>query len=207
MRLRTKLLYGALCLLTGALAAQAQVPGVNSALQSVFTLAYDNSTMKPTYSATTPVFTLASAATDVCSLQGSATKRVKIRRIIVGGAATAVASDPAEIIKRSTAGTGGTQVLDTMVPYDASSAAATALAEHFTANVTVGTVVGVIQTQWLTFANLTTGVGTPVVFTFGELGQPLVLRSAAQNVTVNLNGATFAGGVLTCTFEWTEDTD
>ena len=72
MNLRTKLLCGFAALLTAALAAQAQVPGVNSTLQTVFTLAYDNSTMKQTFSSS-KTFVPAAAATDVCTLNGSAT--------------------------------------------------------------------------------------------------------------------------------------
>ena len=203
--LRTILLMGAAALITGALVAQAQVPGVNSTLNSVFTLAYDNSTMKPTYSSLADEFTLASAATDVCTLQGSATKTIKVRRVFVSGWATAVGTEPVELIKRSTAATTGTSVVDPIISYDSINVASGAQAEHYTANPTVGTAVGPILQQQVTFANLSTGVGTALIAELGERGQPVVLRGVAQNIAVNMLAQTVTGGKLTCGFEWTEE--
>jgi hypothetical protein len=205
MRKRTILLAALGSLAIAAIAAQAQVPGVNSALNTVFTLAYDNSTMKPTYSAT-GTQTVAASATDVCTLTGSATKNVRVRRVIVSGLALAVISEPVSVVKRSTATAGATSAALTMVPYDSSNAAATAFAERWTGNGTVGTLVGVLADVYYTTGNYTTGVGAPAQeFTFGELGQPVVLRGAAQTLAVNLSGITWASGALTCTFEWTEE--
>ena len=105
MKLRTLLIASAASLVTAVLAVQAQVPGVNSTLNSVFTLAYDNSTMKPTYSASGVVTPVASA-TDICTLQGSATKNIRVRRVLVAGIGFAVNAEPVSIVKRSTADTG-----------------------------------------------------------------------------------------------------
>lgn len=203
MNFRSTLLLGAAIVLTGALVAQGQVPGVNSTLNSVFTLAYDQSTMKPTYSASSSLFTVASAATDVCTLQGSATRVVKVRRVLVAGNATAQATEPVEAFKRSTAATTGTSVILASVPYDSINAASGAVAERYSVNPTVGTVVGLLQTQSLTYAFQT--IGAPIIFTFGALGQPVVLRGVAQNLAINLAGLTVAGAQITCTFEWTEE--
>lgn len=201
------LLAAAAAVLTAALAAQAQVPGVNSTLNSVFTLAYDNSTMKPTYSATEAVFAPATLATDVCNLTGSATKNVRVRRILFNGLATAVISDPVAIIKRSTANSGGTPLVPTPASYDSASAAATAVFTAYTANPTLGTQAGILADPYVTFGNLTTS-GPPsgsTLFEFGRLGSPIVLRGVAESVSVNLNVATFTTAQLSCTFEWTEE--
>lgn len=204
-KLRVGLLCAASALITGALVAQAQVPGINSTLNSVFTLVYDNSTMKPSYTSTSTMFTIPAFATDVCSLAGSATKTVKVRRVALTGVATAVATEPVEIIKRSASPTGGTQVVDAVTTLDSINAASTVLAEHFTANVTPGTIVGGLYLQSLTYANFTTGVGGSTIFEFGQRAQPIVLRGVLQNVTVNLLGWTPPAGQLNCTFEWTEE--
>ncbi len=209
MKLFSKLLLAGAIAGTVALAAQAQVPGVNSTLNAVFTLAYDQSTMKPTYSATR-LITPASSATDVCILGGSATRSVRVRRIIFSGYTTGTAvTEPVAILKRSTLGTGGTQQLIDMVPHDTTNTltnaanTATANAEAFTANPTVGTLVGALADVYVSF-QATTGINSGYQFEFGRLGSPIVLRSAAQNVVVNLNGVTITG-LISCTFEWTEE--
>lgn len=203
MKIRTTLLASVAAILTAALAAQAQVPGVNSTLQSVFTLAYDNSTMKPSYSATVANATAVASQTDMCSLSGSATKTVKVRRIFFSSTPTTTVSEPVAILKRSTANTGAGSAI-AKVAYDTSNAASTvAVAELWTAAPTVGTLTGVLADLVFNFP-VATGVVAPVVFEFGELAQPIVLRGAAQSVAVNLSGITFTGTVG-CTFEWTEE--
>lgn len=203
---KTLLIASTAALLSAVLAIQAQVPGVNSTLNSVFTLAYDNSTMKQSFSASN-VVTIASSPSDVCVLQGSATKNVRVRRVILSGNATAVGSVTVAIEKRSTAPTGGTVATPTIGPHDSSNAAGTAVMETFTANpTTLGTGVAILAEQFVFFGNLTTGVANGIKeFTFGQLAQPVVLRGVAQGVAVHLGGVTVAGGVLACTFEWTEE--
>jgi hypothetical protein len=207
MKLRSYILAAIAVIATAALAVQAQVPGVNSTLNSVFTLVYDASTMKPTYSATSAFSPTATAATDVCILNGSATKTIKVRRIYFNALATTAVSDPIAIIKRSTANSGGTSVGLSEIALDSTSAAASAAALTYTANPTVGTAVGTIADPYFSIGNLTTGGAQafPSQLLFGELGSPIVLRGAAQSVAVNLNAASFPGIVASCTFEWTED--
>lgn len=205
MKHRTLLACVATALLTALLAAQAQVPGVNSTLSSVFTLAYDNSTMKPTYSATT-ILTPFGGATDVCSISGSATKTVKVRRIIFAGVASAVQTQPVAIIKRSTANTNGGGYSIAKVSYDSSNAASTVgTAEAWTTDPTLGTTVGTLADLYVQWANATTGLGSVTTFTFGQLGQPIVLRGVAQSAAVNLGGVNYTSPTISCTFEWTEE--
>ncbi len=205
MKLRSKMLLGLAVAGTVALAAQAQVPGVNSTLNAVFTLAYDQSTMKPTYSATAIVVPTTSA-TDVCTLNGSATKNVRVRRLLVGGVASVVQTEEIGVVKRSTANTGGTGGVLVAVPYDSGSSAATAFAEKYITNPTLGTLVGDIADFNITWGNLSTGVGSGTrELLFGQLGSPVVLRGAAQQVSLNLNGNTLVTGKIACTWEWTEE--
>jgi hypothetical protein len=203
MKYRSILLAAAASLITAVLVAQAQVPGVNSTLNSVFTLAYDNSTMKPTYSATQTGITAVASQTDQCTLTGSATKTIKVRRIWFSNLPTAAAVEPIAIVKRSTAttGTGGTLYT---AAYDSSNPATTVgLAENWTAAPTVGTYVSTLADITFPFA-ISSGANAPALFEFGRLGQPIVLRGVLQQVAVNLNSTTFTGTVG-CTFEWTEE--
>ena len=211
MKIRTALLAGFGAVVIAGLAAQAQVPGVNSTLNSVFTLAYDQSTMKPTYSASS-IFAPAASATDICYLTGSATKTIKVRRIIFAGVASAVQADPIAIIKRSTATVGaGANMLP--VAYDSTNSltnsttnTASATADLYTANpTTLGTYVGTLADLYVNWGNLTTGLGSTTTFEFGARGSPIVLRGAAQQVAVNLGGSTYTTPVTSCTFEWTEE--
>lgn len=205
MKLRTLLIASIAALVSAALVAQAQVPGVNSTLQSIFTLAYENSTMKPTYSGSGYVTTPATP-TDICAVSGSATKQVRVRRVILGGIATSVGSFPIAIVKRSTANTGAAATV-TEVPYDSSNAAASAVMVTYQINPTTGTLVGVLADPMVTFNNATTGISgnSYTEVRFGEFGQPIVLRGVAETLAVNGNSVTITGGLLSCTIEWTEE--
>ena len=207
MRFRTLLIATLASLLTAVLASQAQVPGVNSTLQTVFTLAYDNSTMKPSYSARA-AFTPGGTPTDVCSITGSSTRRVKVRRIVIAGTLTTTITEYVAIVKRSTANSAGAGSAMTKVPYDSNNAASTvAVAEVWTGTApTVGTLVGVLADIPVTFA-ATTIVNQGTEFKFGELAQPVVLRGVAQQLSLNLEGQGGGAGTIQCFFEWTEDND
>lgn len=213
MKLRT-VLFGALALLTAVLVAKAQVPGVNSTLQSVFTLVYDSSTMKPTYSSTmtfAPLTSGGSGTTDVCQLVGSSTRTVKVRRVLFSMVATTAVTDPIALVKRSTttqAGAGGNWIV-TPTSYDSANTA-TATADVFTTNpASLGTLVGVIADPLFSVGNLTTG-GAQTLFSryeFGIGGSPIVLRGTSQTLAINFNAYQYAGNIANCTFEWTEDAD
>lgn len=208
MKLRTLLVASVASLLTAIVVAQGQVPGINSTLNSVFTLVYEASTSKPTYSATIAGVNPASSATDVCTLTGSATKTVRVRRIIFAGHNNSVVADPVAIIKRSTADTNGNGTHLVTTAYDSKFSATTvAQAEFFITNPTVGTQVGVLADIDIVFPITTSVVPTVgYTFEFGKLGAPVFLRGVAQQLAVNLNGRTVAGPI-SCTFEWTEDND
>ena len=211
MKLKTLLLVGTAALVSGVLAAHAQLPGVNSTLPTVFTYMYEASTNKPTYSAAMSIGSglVPSSPTDVCSLQGSSTKTIRVRRVIVGGVAPAVATEPVAIIRRNAAPSAGTSTAFTPAAYDTSNSAATAIADVYTVNPsgTVG-VPTVLADALVTWSNFTTGVGSGnYTFAFGQFGSPAILRGTSQVLSVNLSGITTAGLNLQCTFEWTEYTD
>lgn len=205
MRVRTLIIAALAALLSAAIVANAQV---NSTLQSVITYSGDNSTFKPTFSASAYVL-VAASPTDICTLTGSATRTIRIRRVILGGIATAVSSFPIALVKRSAANTGGSIAAGTEVGYDSQLGTASAVAVSYTANpAALGTSVGVLADPMVTFNNATTGIsgGSFTEYKFGELGGPVVLRGTGQVFAVNGNAVTITGGLLSCTIEWTEDT-
>ncbi len=158
----------------------------------------------------------ATAAVTIISLQGSATKTVRVHRVMMGGVSTAVSASVFQLVRTTALGAGGTTVTPTVAKLDSASAAATAVAQHYTATLkatgagasgpivtrAVGTnVVTTPATAWIEpLAPLFPEAGMPV-------GQAIVLRGVAefleiQNVTpANLG----AGTVLSYIIEWSED--
>lgn len=147
------------------------------------------------------------SATDIFTITGSATKTVRIKFIQMS-ASTTSGSGVAfnlSIVKRSTANSGGTSTTATAVPHDSTSAAGTAVVRGYTANPTVGTLVGVVRatrTEAVT-AGTSRQIGE---YTFSNKNdQSIVLRGTSEVLAVNLNGASVTGPVVGCSIEWTEE--
>jgi hypothetical protein len=64
--------------------------------------------------------------------------------------------------------------------------------------------VGTIRRGYLPVAGATSVVNPIVVFDFGDKGKEIVLRGVAQQLAVNLNGATITGGAFDINIEWFE---
>ena len=164
-----------------------------------------------TYSSTSVNFTPAATATDVFTLTGSATKNIRIRRIVVDGIKTATSHEVVQVIKRSTANSGGTSTTPAAVPHDSTNAAATAVARAYTANPTLGTAVGTMLAKRVVFKATTPAnaqsVGAGNIFDerFGDTNQAIFLRGTGEVLAVNLNGVTLTGGSITVTIEWSEE--
>lgn len=172
-------------------------------------------TGRATYRAAANFTPQATAAVTLITIQGSATKTVRVKRIGVGGVSTANGQSVYQLLKTSALGAGGTAVAPTPTPLDSASAAATAVVQHYTTTLkATGTAIG----GPLTTANVQTGVtAVPTVQTpphtilFPEagapIGQAIVLRGAAQYLEVqNVAAANLAAGTVLCYFvEWEED--
>ena len=161
--------------------------------------------LKATYSAT--IFNLAPAtlATDVFTITGSATKTIRITRITTSGTQTTGGSINVIILKRSTANTAGTFTAQIAVPHSSTSAAATATVLAYTANPTLGTLVGNVRSRKV-FMNATTGASDEYISEFGTRNsQAIVLRGINEVVAVNVNATTLAGESLDVSIEWTEE--
>ncbi len=201
---RNLMMAGAFLLTAGAIAL-AQVPGINSPFQMVYTYAFDNATNKATYSAQVNALALATSAETVFQINGSSTKLIRIRRVYLSGSTPVTAlAEPVFFNKVSSAmPSTGTSSLITAVPYDASSSAATAVVESFTANPTASTLVGEIMTP--TFRLLPNSTAqSPAEFLFGAQGSNVILRSATQGLAINLGHVT-TSAVVSISVEWTEE--
>lgn len=157
----------------------------------------------------------ATSAVTVITIKGSATKTVRVKRILVGGAATALSATLFKLIKTTALGAGGTEVAATAAKVDSSSAAATAAVSHWTTTLKAAgtTAEGALST----FRLFQTTVTTPTVaysdpqMIYPEKGAPggqsLVLRGTSEFLEIqNANGGNLAAGsVLDYTIELEED--
>ena len=164
---------------------------------------------KTTYAAGAAGLALAATPTNIATLTGSATKTVKLVRVGLSLQCSALGTSLLDVLlqKFSSALTGGTPVSLTMAPMDSNNAAATALAQNWTANSTgggalVGNIkVAKIMPQFLGAETATDFPQQPLPqiiwdFSASSMQQP-TLRGVAQVLSINLNGGTL---VATTTF-------
>jgi hypothetical protein len=168
--------------------------------------------VRETYGATSLNLTVPASATDIFTITGSGSKTVYIHKITVTGNKTAHSQELVTLLKRSTANSGGTSTTRTAVSYDSDSAAATATVRAYTANPTLGTLIGEIFSRRVSFPVQTPtnaqgngGTVVPWIWEYSQIGQPITLRGATQVLSVNLNGVTLTGGILQCSIEWSEE--
>ncbi len=145
-------------------------------------------------------------------IEGSASKKVTVKRIAVSGATlTAVAYLAVNVVKFSTAASGGTAISAPMVPMDSNKPAATAaFVKYYTAAPTAGNTVGSIATSRTLFQS-TTAVGTSIprdfVFDFGDMPETggVVLRGVAQGLGLVWPVVPASTVTIAVDIEWTEE--
>lgn len=156
------------------------------------------------YSASAVVASAASA-TDIAVLPGNATNTVLVTEVRVSCTQTTAGVIQLHLIKRSTADTAGTSVAMTEVPDDANYAAASSAALTYTANPTLGGTVGDLDI--IKLGCMATGTTSPNDLYIANFRQkPIVLRGTAQQLAINLNGASVTGGSFALTYKWIETT-
>lgn len=148
-------------------------------------------------------------ATDVLTLAGSASKVIRITKILVVGKATSAAVYDLYVIKRTAANTGGTSTSPTGVKADSNDPAQTATLKLYTANPSaLGTGQAFEANKLYLAAGTTPNASTlPSVYYFGNRGDKApVLRGTSEVLAINFNGqAVPAGTELYIQLEWTED--
>lgn len=175
------------------------------ALQSTVTV---ETSRRYTYSAAIVASAPAAAATDLFTLTGASARLVKVLRWLVTVSATAAAPFDFQLVKRSTANTGGTSTTPTIVPWDTAFPAASAVARLYSANPTVGTLVGVLAALRGVVTPTASGDPAIVPVRFDLVDPqhgPVVLRATTDVLALNLNGQTIGGGLVTSHLVWTEE--
>jgi hypothetical protein len=144
-----------------------------------------------------------SVTTDIITIYGSATKLVRVRRLCFCGTQTTAAMRDVLFIKRSTANSGGTSTTPTVIPFDSTQAAGTAVVRAYTANATsLGTTVGTIRARKIFIAG-SAASADEFSFDFGRDG--LVLRGTGEGLAFNLNAVASSGLSASGCVEWTEE--
>jgi len=163
-----------------------------------------------TYAASTTAKTATASGTaaffEIC---GSATKTIRIQRIVVSGTvATAAIYGDVQIRKTSSAGTGNTATTLTATPYDSNAAAATATAKFNTVLPTGGnTLVGNIFSQTLFFpiTGTVTSFQPQLLYVWRDLdAESPVLRGTSQCLTAGFGTAPGNVPTLSVSVAWTE---
>ena len=190
-----KLLLGLLLILTSALPAGAQ-----ASVRLVYP-AFN------TYAAAATAYAGYVDPTDFFSITGSATKTVEIIHIQVTGSGTSTSQLDINLLKRSTANTGGTPTALTKVPFDSRRSAATATVVTYAAAPTRGTLVGNICACQVELPAAAGVGGSTVRWDFLRLETgPLILRSDSEVVAMAIQTGQFPNGMkLNITIYWTEN--
>lgn len=165
-----------------------------------------------TYGAISVGLVPASSATDIACLDGAASKTVTLRRLVISGTAGTAITTPVVVLRRATLDTGGTPATGLALPvagkFNSTEPASVATLTAYTANPTVNdSSPTYLMAPAVSFA-VTTGAVSPTVLNFGSsvdaYDMGLDLKSATQQICLNLNAATVATGVLAISMEWVE---
>lgn len=150
---------------------------------------------KSTFMVGSGSFSPPATPTDLWTIIGSSTKTVKILKIFLMATQTTAAADIFFLKRYSSANTGGTATTVTPIALDTNDGSATAVVKFYTANPTLGTLVGSLDEAYM-------NVGAPGSLdqTFewdftNNLCEPLTLRGAAQQISVNFNGVALPAGL------------
>jgi hypothetical protein len=160
-----------------------------------------------TYTAGAINLIVAASATDVFTITGSATKTVRVLKVGISGTQTTSSNINAQLVKRSTANTGGTSTLQSGPAFDSTNPASTATVRAYTANPTLGTSLGNFQGIKL-WVPSTSGDGASGqwIWEFTEnSSQTIVLRGINEVLSINLTGATITGNNFDIWVNWSEE--
>jgi hypothetical protein len=180
-------------------------------LDSTGALYVDDTGRKATYRACQISFVpVADPIKPFFTIQGSATKVIRIRHMKISWACSTGNSGPSVIvINRFTAITGGTFTTVVSVPDDPVNPTVTAIVSQWTTLPTTTTynagVIGAEAMQWIT--NTSTLVGpTPIELNFGVNSvQAITLRGVNDFVGISVSNLAIAGSLMTVRITWTEE--
>lgn len=162
---------------------------------------------KRTYSASIVGLVVAATPTDIFTITGAANVIVRVNRIVISATRSSNGTSDLLLVKRSTANTLGVSSTPTRVPYDSNSPAAAAVVRAYTANPTLGTLVGIVYAGKFFIPTVSSATPKePTEIIFGKkFGSSVILRGASDVLAVNLNSITLAGNNFDVYIEWTEE--
>ena len=146
----------------------------------------------------------------IAELDGSATKKVRLAKVVVSGSElTAIAQNDLRITMMSSISTGGTATTGVATAFDplnqTGANAPTAVFRGFTVAPTgAGVVVGAIAVQKISLVLIATALGPAVIFDFQfmPLASRPTARTAAQAFGIDFNGATPANAPNLDIYAW-----
>jgi hypothetical protein len=200
--------------LVGALVAPSFAQ-VNVVPQTGVTFGY---VPKATYSAAFFGLVPAASATDVVCLSGSATKTIKIQKIVLTGSAGTAVNVPINILRRTALDSGGTEGATTANPANTiakrltTSATASAVPISYTANPTLNDTSPTYLDSGVLSLPLTStaGLTTPLVFDYTRdnvnlMQPPTILAGVTGQICANFTEVTVSSGVVNGVLVWTEE--
>jgi hypothetical protein len=160
-----------------------------------------------TYSSAIVGLNVANNPTDIFTITGSASKTVRIHNVTVTATQTTSTIRDVQLIKRSSANSGGSSSTPAAVPLDSSNAAATAVVRAYTTNPTVGTLVGTAVAAKMLIGTTTTAFRDAFSYNTpnNSNAQEIVLRGVTEVLAINLNGVTSAGNLFDISITWSEE--
>jgi hypothetical protein len=167
-----------------------------------------NDNLLQTYKACVLDLVTAALATDIFTISGSATKIIKLRDLQITGLQSLASTVDILIVKRSTADSGGTSTTITGIPVNSNNAAATAVVKAYTANPTLGALVGNIIATKVFISDNSKSFTAPSDKSFldvNSLWQPIILNNNNETIAINLNGVTITGSSIDISIIWTEE--
>lgn len=166
----------------------------------------DNEPERNTYGAGVLGFTLAATPTDILTIQGSASKIIRIKSIIINGNSATLAAYPVSLIRRSTAHTGGTSTVIVAGKHDTSDPNSAAVIRYFTANAApVGTTVATLHVGRVIAASASNLDRLPFQYAW-QNDKAIVLRGVGEFLAINMGGTALAGATtMDVDILWTEE--
>lgn len=161
---------------------------------------------KQSYACTVAAFTPYVTPTDLITIAGSATKTIKVNRILLEGLQTTAGINQWFLILRGTADSGGTSTAQTAIALDPNNAVATASVLKYTAAPTINGTIGTVRSPLILAPAATSLFSDEAPVWDYQLGQPIVLRGVNSQAALNFNGAAVPAGLsITVTIFWTEE--
>lgn len=168
--------------------------------------AADNEPERSTFGAGVDSVPLAANPTDILTIQGSASKIIRVKSIIINGISATTGGYPALLIRRNAANTGGTSTALTGYSHDTVDGNPTAVVRYYTANPTsVGNAVGTLHVG--RFVAATAANLDRLVWQYSwQNDKSLVLRGATDFLALNLKASALAAATtVDIDLLWTEE--